>query len=82
MEQRFNLWIGRQKKAGNEFTKEQLDWLQLIRNHIAANAEISPRDFMEIPSFTDRGGLLQAQNIFGAAKMKTILDELQEALVG
>ena len=28
VEQRFNLWIGRQKKAGRDFNEEQMNWLQ------------------------------------------------------
>src|SRR6185437_385421 len=27
VEQRFNLWIGRQKKAGRDFSEEQMSWL-------------------------------------------------------
>jgi type I restriction enzyme R subunit len=45
VEQRFNLWIGRQKKAGKEYTEEQLGWLRLIRDYLAANVEISSRTF-------------------------------------
>lgn len=80
VEQRFNLWIGRQKKAGKTFTDEQMSWLQLIRNHIAANAEISPRDIMETASFTQQGGLVKARALFGDSLDRT-LNELNEALV-
>ncbi len=41
VEQRFNLWIGRQKKAGREFSEEQLCWLQLIKRYVAQNAEVT-----------------------------------------
>ena len=60
VEQRFNLWLGRQLKAGRSFTAEQTEWLKLIKDHIAANAEVTPDDLKEIPSFTARGGLLRA----------------------
>ena len=36
VEQRFNLWVGRQIKAGRSFTDEQMEWLGLIKDHIAA----------------------------------------------
>ena len=52
VEQRFNLWIGRQKKAGREFSEEQLRWLQLIKRYVAQNAEVTPRDLLESPTFT------------------------------
>ena len=80
MEQRFNLWIGRQIKAGRNFTNEQLAWLKAIAQFIAANAEIQPTDLQDIPSFTDKGGLLRARQLFGT-ELNAMMDELQLALV-
>lgn len=80
VEQRFNLWIGREKKQGHEFTPEQLEWLRLIVSFIAANAEIHPQDLQEIPQFQNKGGLLKAQQLFGK-ELPAMLDELQQALV-
>jgi type I restriction enzyme R subunit len=80
VEQRFNLWIGRQLKAGRTFTADQTEWLRLLKDHIAANAEVSPEDLKEIPSFTARGGLLKARRVFGE-QLQPTLDDLSEALV-
>ena len=80
VEQRFNLWIGRQIKAGRSFTDEQTEWLRLIKEHIAANAEVTTEDLKEIPSFTARGGLLKARRVFGE-QLQPTLDDLSEALV-
>ncbi len=80
VEQRFNLWIGREKKAGRDYTPEQLDWLRAIAGFIVANAEIAPRDFMEAPGLADRGGIVQARAVFGTG-LNDVLDELQGALV-
>jgi len=80
VEQRFNLWIGRQKKAGKVFTEEQLTWLRLIRDHIAANAEIDRKDFQFSPMFAERGGIVRANALFGS-ELPKLLDELTEALV-
>lgn len=80
VEQRFNLWIGRQKKAGKEYTEEQMGWLRLIKDHLAANVEIEPRSFMESPSLNDQGGLVAAKNLFGD-EFITMLDDLNGALV-
>jgi type I restriction enzyme R subunit len=77
---RFNLWLGREKKAGREYGAEQLEWLRAIASHIGANAEIAPRDFMETPSLADRGGILRARQVLGNG-LNNMLDELQEALV-
>ncbi len=80
VEQRFNLWMGREKKAGRDYTQEQEDWLRAIASFIAANAEIAPRDFMEVPSLADKGGILQARKVLGPG-LNDMLEELQGALV-
>jgi len=80
VERRFNLWMGREKKAGREYTEEQEAWLRAIAAFIAANAEIEPRDFQEVPSLADKGGILQARRLFGD-RLNGMLDDLQEALV-
>ncbi|NHK29673.1 DEAD/DEAH box helicase family protein [Parvularcula flava] len=79
VERRFNLWIGRQKKAGIDYAPEQMEWLMLIRDHIAANAEIAASDLMQSPAFSDRGGVVKARALFGQ-KLTGLLDEMTEAL--
>nr|WP_232343551.1 DEAD/DEAH box helicase family protein [Novosphingopyxis sp. YJ-S2-01] len=80
VEQRFNLWLGREKKAGRNYTAEQEEWLRGIASFIAANAEITPQDFMEAPGLSDKGGILKARELF-APRFTETLDELQTALV-
>ncbi len=79
VEQRFNLWIGRQKKAGIEFTEDQMVWLKVIKDHLGANVEIEPRDLIQYPAFTDRGGLLEARRIFPMG-VEIILNDLRGVL--
>jgi type I restriction enzyme R subunit len=80
VEQRFNLWVGRQIKAGRSFSDEQMEWLGLIRDHIAHNAEVTVDDLKQMPDFADRGGLLKARRVFGDG-LEPTLDDLSEALV-
>jgi type I restriction enzyme R subunit len=80
VEQRFNLWIGREKRQGREYTAEQMEWLKAIASFIAVNTEITLRDLMEIPSFADHGGVLKARTLFGS-NLNTLMDDLQLALV-
>ncbi|MDG4648020.1 type I restriction-modification enzyme R subunit C-terminal domain-containing protein [Roseibacterium sp. SDUM158017] len=80
VEQRFNLWLGREKKAGREYSEDQTGWLRAIASFIAANAEIGPRDFMEAPSLTGRGGIVAARRAFGEG-LNDMLEDLQGALV-
>ncbi|MCW1843890.1 DEAD/DEAH box helicase family protein [Prosthecomicrobium hirschii] len=77
---RFNLWLGREEKAGRRYTDEQRAWLMAIRDHLSVNIEIRPEDLMEAPEFAARGGILRARAMFGAALPK-LLDELTEVLV-
>jgi type I restriction enzyme R subunit len=81
VEQRFNLWLGRQKKAGHEYTPEQIAWLQLIKRFVAENAEVTVRDLLDAPSFTHEGGLVKAQRLFGRERLPAMLRELGEVLV-
>lgn len=80
VERRFNLWLGREKKAGRDYTSEQEDWLRTIAGYIAANAEIAPRDFMEVPALADKGGIVRARQVLGNG-LNQMLNELNEALV-
>ncbi len=80
VERRFNLWLGREKKAGRSYTPEQEAWLRAIAAFIAANAEIAPRDFQDVPSLADKGGILQARKVLGTG-LNDMLEDLQEALV-
>jgi type I restriction enzyme R subunit len=79
VEQKFNLWIGRQKKAGNDFNEDQMNWLRAIKEYLAANVEIAPADLMRDHPFTEWGGVVAARKVFGV-DLNEMLDELAEAL--
>jgi type I restriction enzyme, R subunit len=77
---RFNLWLGREEKAGRTYTDEQRGWLMAIRDHLGVNIEIRPEDMMDAPEFSARGGIVRARAMFGA-RLPTLLDELTDTLV-
>jgi len=81
VEQKFNLWIGRQIKAGRVLKDEQMTWLRLIKDHIAANVEMPLKDIQEMPQFESRGGIVKARQLFGTGLNEMVTD-LQGALVG
>ncbi len=58
---RFNLWLGREEKAGRTYSDDQRAWLTAIRDHLAVNIEIRPEDIMEAPEFASRGGMIKAR---------------------
>ena len=77
---RFNLWLGREEKAGRSYSDAQREWLMAIRDHLAVNIEIRPEDMMDAPEFAARGGTVRARALFGA-RLPELLDELTDALV-
>lgn len=77
---RFNLWLGREQRAGRAYSDEQLTWLTAIRDHLAINAEVMPADLQDVPAFGDKGGLVRARALFGA-RLSDMLDDLSSALV-
>jgi type I restriction enzyme, R subunit len=86
----FRAWLAQQQHAvpplppgegrgeGKRFTPEQLKWLEMIRDHIAANLGIEPRDFEYAP-FAQEGGLGKVHQLFGD-KLNTMIEELNETL--
>lgn len=76
--ERFDAWLLQQANAGRSFTVEQLDWLRLIRDHLAASLSIEPRELLD-PPFSQRGGLGRARELFGH-DLDALLTELTEAI--
>jgi type I restriction enzyme R subunit len=77
---RFNLWLGREEKAGRSYSDEQRKWLMAIRDHLSVNIEIRPEDLMDAPEFSGHGGVVRARALFGA-RLPGLLDELTDTLV-
>ena len=76
----FQDWIMKHHSGGNEkFNEEQMDWLRMIRDHVANSFHIE-RDDLEMSPFDGQGGLGKMHQLFGT-KMGALLDELNEVLV-
>ena len=82
----FNVWLAQQNNnpppspgEGIRFTAEQLKWLEMIRDHIAANLGIEPDDF-EFAPFSQQGGLGKVHQLFGD-DLVPIITDLNSALV-
>ncbi len=76
----FQNWIMKHHSGGgNKFNEEQMDWLRMIRDHVANSFHIE-RDDLEMSPFDGQGGLGKMYQLFGE-KMDTLLDELNEVLV-
>ena len=74
----FKSWLAQQETSGKKFTPEQRRWLEMIRDHIAANLGIDPSDFDYAP-FAQEGGLGKVHQLFGN-DLNKIIDELNGTL--
>ncbi|MBZ0096874.1 MAG: DEAD/DEAH box helicase family protein [Sulfuricella sp.] len=80
----FKAWLAQQTRHSREggnpepFTPEQLKWLEMIRDHIAANLGIAPDDFEYAP-FAQEGGLGKVYQLFGD-ELNSLIEQLNESL--
>ena len=79
VDRNFQQWILK-KNAGqhNRFTKEQMEWLQMLKEQIATSVHIDADDLDYTP-FDAKGGKGKMWQLFGE-DMNTIINELNEAL--
>jgi len=76
----FQNWVLKHHSGGGEkFNEEQMNWLRMIRDHVAVSIHME-RDDLEMAPFDGQGGLGKMYQLFGA-KMDTLLAELNEILV-
>ncbi|MBT6341210.1 MAG: DEAD/DEAH box helicase family protein [Desulfobacula sp.] len=71
----FKAWLTTQEKM---YTKDQLHWLEMIKDHIAGNLSIESDDFEYAP-FSQEGGLGKVFELFGDG-LNNILFELNKTL--
>ena len=74
----FKAWLASQENLGKKFTEEEQRWLEMIRDHIAANLGIEADDFNYAP-FVQAGGLGKVVQLFGDS-LNAIIEELNETL--
>lgn len=75
----FMQWTFKKNAGHIQFTEEQMEWLRLIKDHIAASLSILPEDLYLTP-FDRKGGLLGFYDAFGDS-YEQILQEMNEELV-
>ncbi|WP_235952313.1 type I restriction endonuclease subunit R [Falsiroseomonas algicola] len=77
----FELWLGREKKAGRDYTEAQMEWLRPMKDWVASNVELTLADLREASDFSSRGGTARARALFGAERLPSLVDDLTDALV-
>ena len=74
-----NWMLKRHAGAGLKFNEEQMQWLQMIRDHIISSFHFE-RDDLEMAPFDSQGGLGKMYQLFGA-DMDKLIEEMNEELV-
>ena len=75
----FMQWTLKRNAGAVHFTDEQMEWLRLIKDHIAASLSILPED-LDLTPFDRKGGLLGFYEVFGDS-YEALLNEMNEELV-
>ena len=76
----FQTWIMQHHAGGaDKFNEEQMNWLRMLRDHIAHSCHVDRSD-LDYSPFDAQGGLGKMWQLFGEG-MDGLLDELNDALV-
>jgi len=75
----FMRWTLKRNAGAVHFTEEQMEWLRLIKDHIAVSLSIEPED-LDLNPFDRKGGLGRFYEVFGA-QYEAILAEMNIELV-
>lgn len=75
----FYNWLKKQERLEKKFTPVQIEWLEMIKDHIATSLSIGMDDF-ELAPFYEKGGAVKVSQIFGS-ELDNIIEQLNEILV-
>lgn len=75
----FMQWTLRRNAGAIHFTEEQMEWLRLVKDHIAASLSIEKSD-LDLSPFDHKGGLGRFYDVFGE-EYEAILNEMNMELV-
>ena len=76
---RFQIWTFEKQRGTLKFTEEQMNWLHMLRDHIATSMSIAP-EHLNLSPFDRKGGLGRFYELFGS-EYESILSEMNYALI-
>ena len=80
VDKRFQDWVFRHNaRRTTAFTPEQMEWLRLVKDHIASSCSIGREDF-DYAQLADKGGLQKAWTVFDG-QLDDLLAEMNKELV-
>jgi type I restriction enzyme R subunit len=78
VDKNFQNWVFKKQAGTLKFTEEQMQWLRMLKDHIAASVSVSVDDLDYVP-FDAQGGKGKMWQLFGT-ETENIINELNEAL--
>ncbi len=78
VDRNFQNWVFKKQAGTLKFTEEQMQWLRMLKDHIAASISVAADDLDYTP-FNDHGGKGKMWQLFGN-ESENIINELNEAL--
>jgi type I restriction enzyme R subunit len=78
VDRNFQNWVFKKQAGTLKFTEEQMHWLRMLKEHIAASISVAADDLAYTP-FNDHGGKGKMWQLFGN-ETENIINELNEAL--
>lgn len=80
VDKNFQDWVfKRHSGAGTKFTEEQMEWLRMIKEHIATSFHLE-KDDLDMGELAAKGGMGKMWRLFGDG-MDGLINELNEVLV-
>ena len=78
VDKNFQNWVFKKQAGTLKFTEEQMQWLRMLKDHIAASVSVAVDDLDYTP-FDAQGGKGKMWQLFGD-ESENIINELNEAL--
>jgi len=80
VDRNFQVWVmNRHKGNAPKFNDEQMEWLRMIKEHVATSIHIEKED-LDFAPFDAKGGVGKMWQLFGG-EMEGLIEELNEVLV-
>ena len=78
VDKNFQQWLFKKQAGALKFNREQMDWLYLLKEHIATSVHLEVAD-LDFTPFDAKGGRGKMWQLFGT-EMEGIIEELNEVL--
>lgn len=78
VDKNFQEWVFKKQAGATKYTEEQMQWLRMIKEYVAASFHLDKEDF-ELDPFNKQGGLGKMWQLFGE-QTDDIINELNEVL--